>query len=45
MLFEYNNFWKTILILLLSWSFYGIFGYKVTVVTLLAFIYSNSLKK
>tara|TARA_Y100000592_G_C5440532_1_gene303124 strand:+ start:378 stop:509 length:132 start_codon:yes stop_codon:yes gene_type:complete len=41
MLFAYNNFWRRLLFIAASWCFYGIFGFELTVVTVLSLIYIN----
>ncbi len=43
MLFEFGIFWKTILLVLASWAFYGAFGFEMTAVTLLSLILARSL--
>ena len=44
MLFKFGIFWKGILTLLLSWGLYGLFGFEMTVVTLLAVLIIKTLK-
>tara|TARA_R100001591_G_scaffold10877_5_gene17341 strand:+ start:7235 stop:7372 length:138 start_codon:yes stop_codon:yes gene_type:complete len=45
MLFEYNNFWKRVVFISASWCAYLVFGFEITVVSLLALIcINNSLK-
>jgi|TARA_R110001583_G_scaffold45141_2_gene142545 hypothetical protein len=44
MLFKFGIFWKGILTLLISWGFYGLFGFEMTVVTLLAVLIIKTLK-
>jgi hypothetical protein len=44
MLFKFGFFWKGILTILMSWGFYGIFGFEMTVVTLLAILIIKSFK-
>ena len=36
MLFEFNRFWKSVLVLVGAWVLYGFTGYEFTMVTLLA---------
>jgi hypothetical protein len=36
MLFEFGFFWKTILLVVLSWTLYGIWGFEFTAVTTMA---------
>jgi hypothetical protein len=36
MLFSYNNFWKTVTLMLACWGAYVVWGYEFTTVTLLA---------
>jgi len=43
MLFEFNKFWKVMAILTSTWVVYGIWGYELTAVTLLALIFSKQL--
>jgi hypothetical protein len=38
MLFTFNKFWKTLLIVISSWGLYAISGYEFVIVTLLALI-------
>ncbi len=44
MLFTYNKFWQTLLIVLGSWLVYGVWGFEFGVVTLLALILSASIR-
>ena len=44
MLFKFGIFWKGILTLLMSWGFYGLFGFEMTVVTLLTVLIIKTLK-
>ena len=43
MLFTFNKFWKTLLILISSWLFYGLGGYEFTLVTLVALILATQI--
>jgi len=43
MLFTFNKFWKTLLILISSWLFYGLWGYEFTLVTLVALILTTQI--
>jgi hypothetical protein len=43
MLFEFGVFWKTTLLLLATWAFYGVFGFEMTTVTALALILASNL--
>jgi len=45
MLFKFGIFWKGILTLLLSWGFYGLFGFEMTIVTLLTVLIIKTLKQ
>lgn len=45
MLFEYNKFWQTLLIIVGSWALWGIWGGEFAIVTLLALLLSNSIDK
>tara|TARA_R110002020_G_scaffold86765_6_gene214243 strand:- start:703 stop:852 length:150 start_codon:yes stop_codon:yes gene_type:complete len=45
MLFEFGLFWKLILLMILSWVAFGIWGFEFTVVTLLTGILAVTLKK
>ena len=38
MLFTFNYFWRSALIVVLSWIFYALLGYEITIVTILALI-------
>ena len=42
MLFSFNTFWKSILILILSWIIFAIWGYEFTIITLLALILAKN---
>jgi len=42
MLFSFNYFWKSILILLFSWIIYAIWGYEFAIITLLALILAKN---
>jgi hypothetical protein len=41
MLFEFNKFWLTLLTVVGSWIFYGLWGFELTTVTLLSLILVN----
>jgi hypothetical protein len=43
MLFTFNKFWKTLLLLVGSWSAYGLWGYEFTTITLLALLLSYNI--
>ena len=45
MLFEFGFFWKLILLMILSWVSFGIWGFEFTVVTLLTAILALGAKK
>ena len=45
MLFEFGFFWKLLLLMLLSWISYGIWGFEFTAITLLAAIFASQAKK
>jgi len=45
MLFTFNKFWKTLLILISSWLIYGVWGYEFTMVTLLALIFADNIAR
>ncbi len=45
MFFEFSLFWKIVLLMLLSWVSFGIWGFEFTVVTLLTAILGMTLKK
>lgn len=45
MLFEFNFFWKLIVVMILSWVFYGIWGFEFTVISILAAILACQAKK
>jgi len=38
MLFTFNNFWKTVFIVVAVWALYGLWGYEFTVISVLAAI-------
>ena len=38
MLFKFGKFWKTLSLVVVSWIFYGIFGFEFTAITLLSLI-------
>jgi hypothetical protein len=45
MLFTFNKFWKSIILVILTWICYGIWGYEFCVVTLLAVLISTQFDK
>ena len=45
MLFKFNFFWKCTLTLVATWTFYGLFGYEFTVVSLIAVLIMNQLRE
>ena len=45
MLFEFSYFWKLMLLMILSWVSFGIWGFEFTMVTLLAVILAVVSKK
>ena len=45
MLFEFNFFWKLMSLILLSWIFYGVWGFEFTTVTILTVILALQFKK
>jgi uncharacterized membrane protein len=45
MLFEFSFFWKLILLMIVSWIFFGIWGFEFTVVSLLTVILATIAKK
>ena len=44
MLFKFGTFWKVIILLLSTWAFYGLFGFEMSVITLLAFLLASMMK-
>jgi len=43
MLFKFGKFWKSVAFIVASWIFYGIWGFELTTITLLAlFVAINS---
>jgi hypothetical protein len=38
MLYEFNSFWKNLIIILGSWVAYGVLGYEFCVITLLTLV-------
>jgi hypothetical protein len=44
MLFKFGKFWKTLFFTAFTWVAYTTVGFELTVVTLMALIYSNSFK-
>jgi hypothetical protein len=44
MLFTFNPFWKTLLIMFGTWALYGVATFEFTVVTILALILAANLK-
>jgi len=44
MLFKFGFFWKSILIIIGSWIFYALWGYELTVVTLLSLLLAGIVK-
>jgi len=45
MLFQIGLFWKTLILLVLSWSSYAFFGFEFTAITLLSLIFVFTIKK
>jgi len=45
MFFEFGFFWKSVLLMILSWVAFGIWGFEFAVVTLLTAILAATLKK
>ena len=45
MLFKFGFFWKTVLTLVLCWSFYGLFGFEMTVITLLGLMFAKQINE
>jgi hypothetical protein len=44
MLFKFGYFWKILFTVIGAWVFYGLCGYEITVVTLLAFLVALKFK-
>ncbi len=45
MLFSFDKFWKTIILLIITWICYGIWGYEFCVITLLAILITTQFEK
>ena len=45
MLFEFNFFWKFVSLMVLSWVFYGVWGFEFAMVTLMSALLATQLKK
>jgi hypothetical protein len=45
MLFKFGIFWKGLLTLLASWTLYGLFGFEMTIVTLLSLLLIKTFKQ
>ena len=45
MLFEFNNFWKSVLLLIGTWMVFGLWGYEFTTITLLALLLGAQIIK
>lgn len=45
MLFEFNKFWKSLLLVVTSWIIFGLWGYEFTTVTLFALLLSTQIIK
>jgi hypothetical protein len=45
MLFEFNFFWKFAGVMLLTWGFYGLWGFEFTLITLIGVILVLLTKK
>ena len=43
MLFEFNKFWKAVLITAVTWVGYALWGFEFTVITLLALMLNAQL--
>tara|TARA_R100000008_G_C3501515_1_gene123962 strand:+ start:90 stop:230 length:141 start_codon:yes stop_codon:yes gene_type:complete len=44
MLFKFENFWKSIAIVVGSWIFFGIWDFEFATITLLALIFAKQLR-
>lgn len=44
MLFNFNKFWKMVIVVMISWVSYGIWGYEFTAITLLSLILLSNPK-
>tara|TARA_R110000824_G_scaffold397800_1_gene601030 strand:- start:864 stop:1016 length:153 start_codon:yes stop_codon:yes gene_type:complete len=44
MLFKFGKFWKTTLLTVAAWIFYGVWGFEFATITLLALIYAHNFK-
>lgn len=42
MLFKFGKFWKLLAIVVGSWIFYGIWGFEMTTITLIALLIGKS---
>jgi hypothetical protein len=45
MLFEFGFFWKFLVLMLLTWAAYGIWGFEFTTVSILAALLAIQVKK
>ena len=45
MLFKFGKFWKTLSLVVVSWIFYGIFGFEFTAITFLSLIVAVHLNE
>jgi len=43
MLFKFGKFWKMLALVVGSWLFYGIWGFEMTTITLLALLIGKSI--
>ena len=45
MLFSFDKFWKTLILLIGTWACYGIWDYEFCVITLLALLVASKFEK
>ena len=45
MLFEFGFFWKLIILMILAWVSYGVWGFEFTAISILAAILATQAKK
>ena len=45
MLFKFGKFWKSLMLVIGSWIFYGFFGFEFTTITLLSLIIAVHLNE
>lgn len=45
MFFEFSFFWKFMILMLVTWTSYGVWGFEFTAITILAALLATQVKK